>query len=265
MPAVPRHALYFAPFEDLSDPQAVVDIAVAAEGNGWDGLFLWDHVLRADVQRVADVWITLAAIAAATDRIRIGPMVTPLTRRRIAPLVRQTVSLDRLSAGRLTMGIGLGVDSGGELSRFGEVAEPKVQAARLDEAADLLVRAWSGDPVVHHGDQFTVDDVTFLPRPAQEPLPIWCAARGTALRPVRRAARFQGLFPIEVGVAELTTMLDEVRRVRGTLEGFDVAALVSPNDDPALLEVPGVTWALRAYSPDTPAADILAAASAPPA
>jgi alkanesulfonate monooxygenase SsuD/methylene tetrahydromethanopterin reductase-like flavin-dependent oxidoreductase (luciferase family) len=259
-----RHALYFAPFEDLSEPQAVVDIAVAAEANGWDGLFLWDHVLRADVERLADVWITLAAVAAATERIRIGPMVTPLTRRRIAPLVRQTVSLDRLSRGRLVMGIGLGVDSGGELSRFGEEVDPKVRAARLDEAADLLLRAWSGEPVVHHGDQFTVDDVTFLPRPVQAPLPIWCAARGTALRPVRRAARFQGLFPIEVGVAELTEMLDEVRRVRGSLDGFDVAAPVSPDNDPALLDVAGVTWALRSYSPDTPARDILAVASAPP-
>jgi alkanesulfonate monooxygenase SsuD/methylene tetrahydromethanopterin reductase-like flavin-dependent oxidoreductase (luciferase family) len=260
-----RHALYFAPFEDLSEPQAVVDIAVAAEANGWDGLFLWDHVLRADVERLADVWITLAAVAAATERIRIGPMVTPLTRRRIAPLVRQTVSLDRLSRGRLVMGIGLGVDSGGELSRFGEEVEPRVRAARLDEAADLLVRAWSGEPVVHHGDHFRVDDVTFLPRPAQTPLPIWCAARGTALRPVTRAAQFQGLFPIEVGVPELTAMLAEVCRVRGSLDGFDVAAHVSPDDDPALLEVPGVTWALRSYPPDTPAGDILSVASAPPA
>jgi alkanesulfonate monooxygenase SsuD/methylene tetrahydromethanopterin reductase-like flavin-dependent oxidoreductase (luciferase family) len=259
-----RHGLYFAPFEDLSEPAAVVDIAVAAEANGWDGVFLWDHVLRSDVQRVADVWITLAAVAAATERIRIGPLVTPLTRRRIAPLVRQTVSLDRLSAGRLVMGIGLGVDSGGELSKFGEAVDPRVRAARLDEAADLLVRAWSGEPVAHRGEHFTVDDVTFLPTPAQAPLPIWCAARGTALRPVRRAARFQGLFPIEVGVAELTAMLDEVRRVRGSLDGFDVAALVSPDDDPALLDVPGVTWALHGYSSDTPAATILAAASAPP-
>jgi alkanesulfonate monooxygenase SsuD/methylene tetrahydromethanopterin reductase-like flavin-dependent oxidoreductase (luciferase family) len=265
VPAVPlRHALYFAPFEELSEPSAVVALAVTAEANGWDGVFLWDHVLRPDVERVADVWITLAAVAAATERIRIGPMVTPLTRRRVAPLVRQTVSLDRLSGGRLVMGVGLGVDSGGELSRFGEIVDPRVRAARLDEAADVLARAWSGEPVVHRGEHVTVDDVRFLPRPIQQPLPIWCAARGTALRPVRRAARFQGLFPIEVGVAELTAMLDEVRRVRGSLDGFDVAARVSPADDPAILEVPGVTWALRSFSPDTPAAEILAAASAAP-
>jgi alkanesulfonate monooxygenase SsuD/methylene tetrahydromethanopterin reductase-like flavin-dependent oxidoreductase (luciferase family) len=259
-----HHALYFAPFEELSDPAAVVEVAVAAEANGWDGLFLWDHVLRPDAREVADVWITLAAVAAATTRIRIGPMVTPLTRRRIAPLVRQTVTLDHLSRGRLVMGVGLGVDGGGELSRFGEIVDPRVRAARLDESADVLARAWSGEPVVHHGEHVTVDDVTFLPRPLQAPLPIWCAARGTALRPVRRAARFQGLFPIEVGVAELHAMLDEVRRVRGSLDGFDVAARVSPADDPAILDVPGVTWALRSFGPDATAGELLAAASTPP-
>lgn len=260
-----RHALYFAPFQELSEPAAVVEVAQAAEANGWDGVFLWDHVLRVEASHLADVWITLAAVAAATERIRIGPLVTPLTRRRIATLVRQTVSLDRLSDGRLVMGVGLGVDSGGELTRFGEVVEPRVRAARLDEAADLLVQAWSGTSVVHHGDHYTVDDVTFLPRPVQDPLPIWAAARGTALRPVRRAARFQGMFPIEVGVTELTAMLDEVRRVRGTLEGFDVAASVSPDDDPALLDVEGVTWALHSFGPQSTAAELLAAASAPPA
>jgi len=262
---VPRHALYFPPFGALSEPAAVVEIATAAEANGWDGVFLWDHVLRADADRVADVWITLAAVATATDRIALGPMVTPLTRRRIATLARQTATLDRLSGGRLVMGIGLGVDSGGELTRFGELVDPRVRAARLDEAADLLVRAWSGEPVRHRGEHYTVDDVTFLPRPVQDPVPIWCAARGSARRPVRRAARFQGLFPIEVGVAELEAMLDEVRAVRGSLDGFDVVAHLGTDDDPAIAEVPGVTWVLRSFGVNAPASEVLATAAAPPA
>lgn len=261
---MPRHALYVPPFGDLSEPEAVVEIARAAEANGWDGVFLWDHVLRADADRVADVWVMLAAVAAATRRLTLGPMVTPLTRRRIATLVRQTTTLDRLSAGRLVMGIGLGVDTGGELTRFGEEVDPRVRAARLDEVADVLVQAWSGQPVRHQGEHYTVDDVTFLPRPVQDPIPIWCAARGRARRPVRRAARFQGLFPIEVGVEELTAMLDEVRAVRGSLDGFDVVAHLGTDDDPAIAGVPGVTWILRSFGVSAPASEILAAASAPP-
>ncbi len=260
-----RHALYFAPFGELSEPAQVVEIAQAAEANGWDGLYLWDHVLRPDADLVGDAWITLAAVASQTRRIRLGTMVTPLTRRRIATLVRQTVALDRLSGGRLVLGVGLGVDSGGELSRFGEVTDARTRADRLDEAADLLTDAWSGETVRHRSEHFVVDDVRFLPTPAQTPLPIWCAARGSARRPVRRAARFQGLFPIEVGVAELRSMLDVVREERGTLDGFDVAVLTGADNDPALLDVIGVSWAMVGFGPTATCSEIAAVASRPPA
>lgn len=120
-----QHALSVAPFGELVDPKAMVDLAVAAEAAGWDGLYLWDHVHRdpAEVAEISDVWVTLAAVATATESIRIGPMVTPLSRRRMSTLIRQTVTLDHLSNGRLTLGIGLGVDTDGELTRFGEVTD----------------------------------------------------------------------------------------------------------------------------------------------
>lgn len=259
-----RHALYFPPFGALSEPAAIVEIACAAEASGWDGLFLWDHVLRADAELVGDAWVTLAAVAARTERLRIGPMVTPLTRRRIATVVRQTVALDRLSDGRLVLGVGLGVDTGGELSRFGEVVDARTRGARLDEAADLVAAAWTGETVQHRGEHFLVDGVRFLPTPVQSPPPIWCAARGTARRPVLRAARFQGLFPIEVGVPELKTVLATVGEARGGLDGFDVAVMQGEGHDPALLDVEGVTWALLGFGVDASVADVLAAASAPP-
>jgi len=263
-----KHALYMAPFAELAEPAAMVEVAQAAEAAGWDGLFLWDHVLREpeEVSEIADVWITLAAMAAATERIRLGPMVTPASRRRIAPLVRQTTTLDRLSGGRLTMGLGLGVDSGGELSRFGEVVDERTRAAILDESAEVLAAAWAGEHVVHRGAHVTVDGVTFAPRPLQQPrIPMWFAARGRALRPVRRAARYDGLFLIEAEVADLERALDEVRTVRGgSLDGFDTAVSVSPVDDAALLEVPGVTWAMHSMAPVEPLADILELTTAGP-
>ena len=132
-----QHALSVAPFGELVDPKAMVDLAVAAEAAGWDGLYLWDHVHRdpAEVAEISDVWVTLAAVATATESIRIGPMVTPLSRRRMSTLIRQTVTLDHLSNGRLTLGIGLGVDTDGELTRFGEVTDPRTRA---DILADIL-------------------------------------------------------------------------------------------------------------------------------
>jgi alkanesulfonate monooxygenase SsuD/methylene tetrahydromethanopterin reductase-like flavin-dependent oxidoreductase (luciferase family) len=263
-----HHALYMAPFAELAEPSAVVEVARVAERAGWDGLFLWDHVLRPpdEVTDIADVWITLAAIASATERLRLGPMVTPASRRRIGPLVRQTVTLDRLSGGRLTMGLGLGVDSGGELTRFGEVVDARTRAEILDEKAEVLVAAWAGAHVEHRGAHVTVDGVTFSPGPVQHPrIPLWCAARGRALRPVRRAARYDGMFVIEAEVADLERAIAEVRARRGGLDGFDVAVSVSPVDDPALLRVPGVTWAMHSMAPDEPLADALEmAAGGPP-
>lgn len=242
-----KHALFLAPFGELAEPATLVEVARTAETAGWDALFLWDHVLRPvdEVRDVGDVWVSLTAAAAATTTLRFGPMVTPLSRRRPATLVRQTIALDRFSGGRLTMGVGLGVDGGGELTRFGEVVDARTRGAILDEMCSILVTAWAGQEVVHHGEHRTVDGVTFSPRPLQQPsIPLWCAARGSALTPVRRAARHDGLFHIEASVADLERSIAEVRSVRGSLDGFDVAVNTSPLNDPALLEVPGVTWAV---------------------
>ena len=102
------------PFGELADPHAIVDIAIAAEESGWDGLFVWDHVLSpiGGQWEIADPWVALAAAASNTSRISLGPMVTPLPRRRVLKLARETLTLDRLSRGRLTLGLGTGDDRG---------------------------------------------------------------------------------------------------------------------------------------------------------
>jgi alkanesulfonate monooxygenase SsuD/methylene tetrahydromethanopterin reductase-like flavin-dependent oxidoreductase (luciferase family) len=262
-----RHALYLAPFDALADLDALRDIAVAAEANGWDGVFLWDHVYRPEEQTtdIADVWLALGAIALATERIRLGPMVTPITRRRIATLARQTVTLDRLSHGRLVMGLGLGVDSGRELSAFGEVVDARVRAERLDEGAALLTALWSGERVHHTGQHYTADGVRMRPVPVQQPrIPLWFAARGSALAPVRRAARYDGLFPIEMDLAAFTRAADTIRAERGSLDGFDICVRADPGVDLEAFAAAGATWVMHAFDPWTPAAAVLAAAARHP-
>jgi alkanesulfonate monooxygenase SsuD/methylene tetrahydromethanopterin reductase-like flavin-dependent oxidoreductase (luciferase family) len=244
-----RFALYFPPFGELSDPAAVLEVAAAAEASGWDGVFLWDHLYRDPdkIQAVADPWILLAAMAATTRRIRLGPLVTPLTRRRPQKLARETVTLDRLSGGRLTLGIGLGVDSGGELTRFGEVVDQRQRGQRLDESLELLLAFWSGEPVSHRGEHFVADGVRFLPGPLQQPrIPIWAGARGGGgLRPLRRAARLDGLYPVDTDRSQLESMLAVVATERGSLEGFDVAYRVDePRTDIDDLGRLGVTWGI---------------------
>jgi alkanesulfonate monooxygenase SsuD/methylene tetrahydromethanopterin reductase-like flavin-dependent oxidoreductase (luciferase family) len=262
-----RHALFLPPFGEFARPQAVMELAVAAEEAGWDGLFLWDHMWRPpeDVEDVADVWITLAGVAAVTRRLRLGTAITPLTRRRPHKVARETVTLDHLSGGRLTLGVGLGVNTGGELERFGEVADQSVMAERLDEALEVILALWSGEVVDHHGRHFQVDHVRFRPGPVQRPrIPVWGAANGgCGPKPLRRAARLDGLFPVRTTEVQLARMLEVIAEERGSLAGFDVAMQVSPDSDLRALERAGTTWAMWP-SYGEPAADVVAFARAGP-
>ena len=184
-----RAALFIPLFDELSEPSVAIDLAVRAEAAGWDGVFVWDH-MRWDppVERVADPWIVMAAMAHATERIVIGPMVTPIARRRPQVLARETATLDRLSNGRFVFGVGLGGDRGGELSRFGEEMDPRVRAKLLDDGLEHIDRWWRGEEA---------NGVQLLPQPVQRPrIPVWVASKFPNRAPVRRAARWDGWFPI---------------------------------------------------------------------
>jgi hypothetical protein len=191
--------LYIPLFDELADPALVARLCAEAEEAGWDGVFVWDQVRwREPVVDVADPQITLAAIASATERIRLGPMVTPLARRRPVKVARETATLDRLSDGRLTLGVGLGSDHfASEYSITGEELDDRRRARMLDEALDILQAAWSGELVRHRGEHYTVDAMRFLPRPMQRPgIPIWVAGFYGKSKPLRRAIRYQGFFPV---------------------------------------------------------------------
>jgi hypothetical protein len=239
-----RSALWLPLFDELADPTVVADLAAEAEHAGWHGFFVWDHVhWHAPVRQVADSWITLAAVAAATERLRLGPMVTPLPRRRPAKVAREAATLDLLSGGRLTLGVGIGSDRfGGELSKFGEQIDDRLRGQMLDEALEILAAAWSGEPVHHHGAHYTVDDVRFLPRPVQRPgVPVWAAAFPGNLKPLRRAARCDGFFPVNLQhpdqLAEAMAVVTDPDR-----PAYDVAVALPPGADPAPYARAGATW-----------------------
>ncbi len=245
-----QRGLFVPPFGPLADARVVAELAAAAEEAGWDGFFLWDHVTyREPVTHVADPWICLAAAAVATERVRIGALVTPLARRRPQVLARQATTLDRLSGGRLVLGVGLGLDrSGRELSAFGEEVDDRRRAAMLDEALELITALWSGDVIDHDGPHYQARDVQFLPRPAQQPrIPIWVAARWPHRAPLRRAAVWDGVFPIDVDTPDqLAQQVAQIRKLRTTEAPFDVVAHLDAGHDPAPWGDAGATWALTA-------------------
>ena len=249
-----RRGLFLPPFDALADPVLLADLAGDAEEAGWDGVFLWDHLLYAEpVTEIADPWTCCAAIALRTSRLQFGPMVTPLTRRRPQVLARQAATLDRLSGGRLVLGFGLGDDGGvGELSRFGEELDARVRAARLDEGLGLLRRLLAGEPVDHDGEHFAARDVRFLPA-ATRPcgIPFWIGGRWPNAAPLRRAARHDGAFVISLpGPDELAGVRQTLAGARGgDLAGFDVVVELPADADAAPWEAAGATWVLTRLGP----------------
>jgi len=259
-----RSGLFVPIFDELADPAIVARLAAEAEEHGWDGVFVWDHLRwREPVVEVADPWITLAAVATATERIRFGPMVTPLARRRPVKVARETATLDRLGGGRLTLGVGLGSDEfGSEYSITGEELDDRRRASMLDESLEILTAAWSGEQVRHRGEHYTVDGMRFLPRPVQRPgIPVWVAGFYGKPRPLRRAARYQGFCPVNLDhpqqFADLVADLSVLRGEAGkdASEPYDVVAVLPVGGDPAPYIAAGATWWLVEFPSEAASVD----------
>lgn len=210
-----RFALNVPNFGEYGDARILAELAREAEESGWDGFFVWDHIAWEGAQNYADPWISLSAIALNTSRIRIGPMVTPLPRRRPWKVAHEAATLDRLSGGRLILGAGLG-DRERELDFFGEEPDPKRRAAMLDEGLDILARMWSGEPFTHEGEHYRITEAHLTPPPAQQPrIPVWIAGTWPRKGPFRRALRWDGYAP--VGTAESPLTPEDVRKITDTV------------------------------------------------
>lgn len=252
-----RSGLWLPLFDELADPRLVARLSADAEAAGWDGCFVWDQLCwRGPARPIADPWITLAAMATATERLRLGPMVTPLPRRRPAKVARETATLDRLSSGRLILGVGIGSDRfGGELSKTGEQLDDRRRAQMLDESVAILTSAWSGEPVHHHGEHYIVDDIEFLPRPVRRPaVPVWAAGFPGNLKPIRRAARLDGFFPANLEHPDqLAEIVATITDLRPSVTGpYDIAIALPFDADPLPYAAAGATWWLPEFEPGVP-------------
>lgn len=255
-----RHGLYLPNQGDFADVRRVADLAGTAEANGWDGVFLWDALLPTpffgSAAPSADPFVALAAMALATERIRIGALVSPVARLRPEVFASQTATLDRLSGGRLVVGVGLG-DPPEQFPALGFEPDARARAAIVDEFVELLVQLWSGKPVDFSGRHFTARDIQLTP-PLQRPrIPIWVGAVAGRMAPVRRAARWDGYAPIGMGWPDETVSPDDfehaakmLRSARASTEGFDIVAVADRSgrrpdaDELATLGTLGITWHL---------------------
>ncbi len=261
-----KYGIHIANFGPFFDPHVLVGLAQIAEDSGWDGFYLWDHILFWNEGNLPtnDPWVALAAIALQTKYIRLGPLVTALARRRPWKVAREAVTLDHLSNGRLTLGVGLGHPPIDDFSRFGENPDQIFRAQQLDEALDILVGLWSGAAFSYQGKHYQIQDGTiFLPKPVQSPrIPIWVAGYIPHTAPFRRAARWDGVVPGKWDDTQMTP--DDVKSLRTTIRSlqaeekpFDIVmGFATDGKDKSLassIVTPyaeaGVTWWLEPIDP----------------
>lgn len=255
-----------------TDPAGLIELGVAAEQAGFDGYFLWDHIVFSDTGEgppVIDPWVVLSVVAARTSRTVIGTVVTPVPRRRPWQLAKTTTTLDILSGGRVVLGVGIGSPAYGDFGIFGEPSADRERAELLDEGLDVLAGLWSGERFSYSGARFTVHPVRFTPAPVQRPrIPVWVAGVLPASRPIARAARWDGMVPIRFGpdglvrpsvadIAEVTGQITALRAAAGRAEqSYDMVVWAEVAADPAAVpelaaeyEQAGATWWIETARP----------------
>jgi len=223
------YGLYVPNFGKSSSPRIYADLAHEAEKAGWDGFFLWDHLVEWDERvPVSDSFTALAAIAMRTERIRIGTTITPLPRLKPWTVARQTTSLDSLSNGRMVLGVGLGGEESCDFARFGESADNRILAQKLDESLEVITGLWSGRRFSFRGEHYRLGETVFLPTPIQKPrIPIWAAGFWPRRGPYERAAKWDGVVPLVLPERlprpdDIRNILGFIKQRRADLESFDV-------------------------------------------
>lgn len=270
-----KHGISVPNFGRFSDPTAVTELAILAEASGWDGFFVWDHIVVSDGTSVADPWVLLASIARSTETIELGPMVTPVPRRRPWVLARQATTVDHLSGGRLVLGVGIGFPPDVEFGTFGEPVDERRRADMLDEGLEILEGMWSGESFSYEGRHYRVESTSFGPRPVRRPrIPIWVAAGWGSPRPIRRASRYDGAFPVKWDMTDWrASEVEELRGMivgeRGDAEDFEIViggSFEAARQHSSAYEAAGATWYMAGPSQADSTEDLSRAitAGAPP-
>lgn len=206
---------------------------------------------------IHDPWLTMGAVAMRTERVRIGAILIPPSRRRPWKLARETMTLDRLSNGRLVLPVGLGALEDKAFANVGEPTEARVRAEMLDESLQILIGLWSGEPFSFEGRHYRFGPMTFRPTPIQRPrIPIWVAAAWPRERSMRRAVRYDGMLvqvhdesgqnrdPTPDDIRAIAEYAARERAALGLGGAWDIAVEGStPADDPAAASAEAARWA----------------------
>ena len=226
------------------DARTSVELAVEAEAVGWDGVFTWDAIAIGGMD-ILDPWTLLAAIAVRTGRIRLGAMVFAPSRRRPWTLVKEAVTIDHLSGGRLVLPVGLGALDDAGFGNVGEATEARVRASRLDETLAIIDGLQHDKPFAFAGQHYAFEAMSLRPLPIQRPrIPVWVVGAWPHERSMRRAARWDGVVVQGLdadgaqtvnppALAEITAWIGRERTATGLGGPYDVVVSGTTRpDDP---------------------------------
>jgi alkanesulfonate monooxygenase SsuD/methylene tetrahydromethanopterin reductase-like flavin-dependent oxidoreductase (luciferase family) len=237
------------------------EFAILAEEANWDAFFVWEPTYG------IDAWMTLAAIAVETKKIRLGTLLSPPSRMRPWKLASETITLDVLSSGRVTLCVGLGaIDTGFE--ELGEETDRKTRAKLLDEGLDIMTGLWKWDLTDYEGTHYKIKNLKksefFKRHPPpdliQNPrIPIWVVGAWPWNKSMQRAMKYDGVIPTiknkqgkfeEITPDHVREMREYIKKTRSTNSPFDIIIEgETPGDDPETAESiirpfadAGATW-----------------------
>ena len=257
-----QFGLYVPNFGKSANPLTLCEMASAAEKSGWDGFFLWDHLVEWDKRLpLSDSLTTIAAIAMKTNRIRIGTTLSPVPRYKPWDFARRTATLDHISNGRLILSVGLGAPESCDYQRFGEDPNYHVLAEKLDESLRVVTGLWSGNKFSFRGKHYKVGPSIFLPSPKQTPrIPIWVGGFWPRPGPFKRAAKWDGVLPLRVPERllepkDLREIASFIQEHRSSMKDFDFSVIgwttgVNKKRDAEKIQKfseSGMTWWLESF------------------
>ncbi|MGI8700052.1 MAG: LLM class flavin-dependent oxidoreductase [Nocardioidaceae bacterium] len=218
-----------------ADAREFADVAALGERSGWDGVFTWEALFG------VDAWVSLAAAAMVTERIRLGTLLTPVSRWKPWDLASRVGTVDRLSRGRAVLGAGLGALHEG-WTAFEADEGRRTRAEKVDECLAVYAGLLHGQPFRFSGRHYTATPTDFMlpDPPVQRPHPpVWLVGAyvsGRQRQPsLDRAARWEGLIPQLIDgeaperpmtIGDFAAVVDAVRQRRSvagvSMDGYDV-------------------------------------------
>ncbi len=191
----------------------LVRVAVGAEASGLDSVFLTDHIIMPESQiepygQLLEPFVTMSYIAARTSTLKLGTSILVLPQRNPILVAKQVASMDRLSGGRVILGLGAGW---AEEEFMFLNADFKRRGKVFDESIRLIRNLWTEDKVNFSGKFFKITNAVFLPKPVQAHVPIWIG--GTSDRAKARAAELgDGWHPNGLSPQSLERGVEEIRK-----------------------------------------------------